>query len=500
MDGPSSQTRAPSTDGQAPPPGSPRPAHPPADVNGPRPPQSPEAPRRPDPAQGQGTSPQTGHRSDAQPAETNGPGPKPADAPPHAPEPGKPTDTTAPRTDQQAESWRNDFEPAPQKSPEPADSTSGADSSDWQKDFEPTPSQPSSPSNGQHGDLDTETDAPSPSDATKPAPKWWESDGGSPFDPKPDPASGHDADADTSSGADSDQQSGDVGEKPAEEQKSPWDQPDESPDGDGVPDDLPDQDYLGNPNYRADEATHEAMLAKYDETWLTDDKYMLDHQIKRRIEALKETDPELYAAIEKIPHDQKLAMHGYTKHSFSEMNKALRTQDPEMLRRYDEQIRCIVSGMNQLPDFSGKAHRVVTVDDPGLAAAIADSYEPGKVVTEHSFTSTSVRPDPDNPDQPKSKFSGLVEFHMEITGGKDLRPFNDRSAEAEILLPPGTSLEVTGKYQDPDTGKWHIHVRQVPTPRLPDGSVPPPLPRPDWTPPPSDPFSSNITDALSPFG
>ncbi|WP_165968424.1 ADP-ribosyltransferase [Saccharopolyspora elongata] len=533
MDGLSSQTRAPG--GQPQTPGSPRPAQPPADVSGPRQPQSPEAPRRPDSAQGPGTSPQapTGHRSDAPPAETNGPGSKPADAPPHAPEPGKPTDTTTPRTNQQAESWQNDFEPERSNAPE----APAADSSTWRNDFEP--SEPASPPKNREN---LETEAPAATDSTTNAPKQ-DADDWSPFDPKPDPApSGHsevdapkqhaddwspfdpkpDPQSPGHSEVDAPKQEADgwrpfdpkpdpQGDAPdlksadsggyGDAPKSDFDRPDESVDFDRDsidPDEF--MERISDRNFRADEVTEKAVRGEYgrdpEGVKLAKDR---DDLLAKNLKEIESIDPDLAQRIRSMSDVEKLQLYAYTQPGhFYEMNDALRRQDPEAIAKYRDKIEVMVSALNQIPDFSGPAHRVINTGNPDFAAAIAAGYNPGELVTENSFTSTSVRPDPDNPSQPKSKFPGNVELHMNLKTGKDIRFINPNTGEAEVLLPPGCVFKVVDKWFDEAKGKWHIKLDQVLVEDIPDGKLPPP-PKLDYT-PSQEARKPNISNMLDGFG
>ncbi|RRO12982.1 hypothetical protein EIL87_25290 [Saccharopolyspora rhizosphaerae] len=238
-------------------------------------------------------------------------------------------------------------------------------------------------------------------------------------------------------------------------------------------------------DYRADVETRESVQQSY----ARDDRGQeldrgLNEMLDRHLPRIREENPELAVKIEHMDRTELLQLHAYTQPGHYEaMNKALREQDPDALATHRDKIETMVSALNELPDEACKAHRVVGAVTPEHAAAVAAGYEPGSMIRENAFTSTSVREDPNNPGQPKSKFPGKVEFHMDLRTGKDLRFLNPRDGEAEILVPPGSSFKVTGKWFDENTGVWHIELEQVLLDDMPGGELPP-APKFDYTPPP----------------
>lgn len=94
------------------------------------------------------------------------------------------------------------------------------------------------------------------------------------------------------------------------------------------------------------------------------------------------------------------------------MNAALRAGDTDALRYYDAHIRAATSWLNQLPPFEGQVCRGVSVYDPQVAGRIAESYQPGTIVAERPFTSTSASND--------ANFDGLVQFTIESRSGRDV--------------------------------------------------------------------------------
>jgi hypothetical protein len=123
------------------------------------------------------------------------------------------------------------------------------------------------------------------------------------------------------------------------------------------------------------------------------------------------------------------------------------------LRYYDAHIRAATSGLNQLPPFEGQVYRGVSVYDPQVAGRIADNYQPGTIVTERPFTSTSASND--------ANFDGLVQFTIESRSGRDVTDLSHFGAmEREILFPPGIEFRILDRTYDPNSGMWHIIMRE----------------------------------------
>jgi hypothetical protein len=149
--------------------------------------------------------------------------------------------------------------------------------------------------------------------------------------------------------------------------------------------------------------------------------------------------------------DQIIAVIGYTGSDYRMLNKALRSKDPDEMARLGPYIRSADQGLAALPNFEGKVYR-----GADLPASVIDKYEPGKVVTEDAFTSTSY--------DAGSKFSGNVVFEIVSRTGKQVEFLSEFSHEKEILLRPGTRLLVTDKFievGDDGTKTYRILCEEV---------------------------------------
>jgi uncharacterized protein (UPF0218 family) len=135
------------------------------------------------------------------------------------------------------------------------------------------------------------------------------------------------------------------------------------------------------------------------------------------------------------------------------MNSALRQGDTAALQDLDLLIRGATSALNQLPEHVGQVFRGIHTD-PASAAEIATRYNPGDVVTEHAFTSTSA-------DLNKS-FDGPIEMIIDSKTGRDITDISRYGdLEREVLFPPGTRFKVLARIFDESTQKWKIALREL---------------------------------------
>jgi len=90
------------------------------------------------------------------------------------------------------------------------------------------------------------------------------------------------------------------------------------------------------------------------------------------------------------------------------------------------------SGLNKLPDYKDKnVYRQISLSGEQIA-----QYEPGKVITEHAFTSTSKTR------EGAASRMGNTEFVIRSKKGKDVEAFSRHPEEKEVLFTPGTQFKV----------------------------------------------------------
>ncbi len=141
------------------------------------------------------------------------------------------------------------------------------------------------------------------------------------------------------------------------------------------------------------------------------------------------------------------------------MNKALRARDVRALDRIEVDIKVLSSALNKLPGTHQKTYRVSELAGPAIAA-----YQPGEIVTERAFMSTSVAHD-------ESATNRAVWIVHGRGGGKNIEPIANR--EREILYPAGTRFEIIRRKTvvRPNAEPWQsrrfelIEMREVPDER-----------------------------------
>jgi hypothetical protein len=72
--------------------------------------------------------------------------------------------------------------------------------------------------------------------------------------------------------------------------------------------------------------------------------------------------------------------------------------------------------------------------------AVLDRYQPGTVIREPAFTSSSAN----------HSFPGNVQFEILSKNGRLIQDFASNAREAEVLFPPGTPFEVAGRAETAD--------------------------------------------------
>jgi hypothetical protein len=141
------------------------------------------------------------------------------------------------------------------------------------------------------------------------------------------------------------------------------------------------------------------------------------------------------------------ALADYTGFGYTDLNDALRngTVDASQAPRVDALNRAL----EKLPTYEGPVVRGSDIPPEVLAR-----YEPGSVITELGFVSTTMNPAVAQ----LPTFAGNVEFQIMSTSGRDISSFSIFPAEQEVLFPSGTKFYVVDKVVDPVTGKTIIEM------------------------------------------
>lgn len=171
-----------------------------------------------------------------------------------------------------------------------------------------------------------------------------------------------------------------------------------------------------------------------------------------------------------IPAEDLVALRAYTRDAPERggesiqqaVNVALRSRDPSLLERHSAHIRVALSGLNQLPAHRGLVFRAA-VGDADVGELIASWYVPGNRLRERSFTSATARED--------FVINGAVQYTICSRAGREIAALSHRPDEAEVLFRPGTEFVVLSRRRDPDSGAWHVILREVEAPDSKDHDV-----------------------------
>jgi len=158
---------------------------------------------------------------------------------------------------------------------------------------------------------------------------------------------------------------------------------------------------------------------------------------------------------ELTPGEVKAIYRYTTDDGYQEMNGYLRnpsSYSPQDAARIQRDIDDAVAGMDKLPQYSGKTYR-----GTDMPHAVLDTWQPGAIVKDEAFWSTTTDADVG------LRFRNGGEFFVTITDGTgvDIQALSHYGDEAEILVRPGTSYEVLTRDWNP-SGYWDLTAREVP--------------------------------------
>jgi hypothetical protein len=141
------------------------------------------------------------------------------------------------------------------------------------------------------------------------------------------------------------------------------------------------------------------------------------------------------------------AVADYTGPGHDDLNSALRngTMDASQQAR----VEALNQALEKLPPHHGPVFRGTHLPDDELAR-----YQPGVVVTERAFVSTSVDPAVAR----FAAFAGNVEFKILSRTGRDISSVSTFPSEREVLFPTGVQFYVLDRKSDPHTGRTIIEM------------------------------------------
>ena len=142
------------------------------------------------------------------------------------------------------------------------------------------------------------------------------------------------------------------------------------------------------------------------------------------------TDPEL------------VAVWHYTGGGYRRLNNALRSTDRQRHDGVQNFKLTLRAALARLPDDTGSKRR-----GADLSAGDIARYQPGSVVTETFFVSSS------------KPFSGNTRFWIRSRHGKDVQPFSQVPSEKEVLFTADTRFRVLGVEQR--GRETHIEMEEI---------------------------------------
>jgi hypothetical protein len=142
-----------------------------------------------------------------------------------------------------------------------------------------------------------------------------------------------------------------------------------------------------------------------------------------------------------------MALADYTESGYEELNGALRSDAMDASQQ--ARVEALNNALDKLPAYDG-----LVVRGANLPPEVLAQYEPGEVITESAFISTTT-----NPAVAQSPaFAGNVEFRIQSTTGRDISSVSLFPAEQEVLFPAGAKFYVVSKTVDPLTGRTIIEM------------------------------------------
>jgi hypothetical protein len=140
------------------------------------------------------------------------------------------------------------------------------------------------------------------------------------------------------------------------------------------------------------------------------------------------------------------ALADYTGPGHVDLNEALRSGIMDASQQ--ARVEALNQALEKLPPHHGPVFRGTHLPDGELAR-----YQPGVVVTERAFVSTSIDPAVAR----FAAFAGNVEFKILSKTGRDVSSFSAFPSEREVLFPPGVQFYVLDRRSD-STGRTIIEM------------------------------------------
>lgn len=129
---------------------------------------------------------------------------------------------------------------------------------------------------------------------------------------------------------------------------------------------------------------------------------------------------------------EQLALSAYTGSCSRTINEALRKNDAALMKKCDSVIDLLEIALGNFPDYHGRVIRYAS-----LPQAVLDKYEPGKIVDDPAFMSTSRHQ--------QWTWQGTTKLLIKTNHGKSIEALSSHPGEWEVLLRPGSRFRVIRK-------------------------------------------------------
>jgi hypothetical protein len=150
-----------------------------------------------------------------------------------------------------------------------------------------------------------------------------------------------------------------------------------------------------------------------------------------------------------VDYFEKISIKLYTTQLYKVVNPALREQKENSI--YASYITVLCSALNKIPNFTGDVFRVVN-----LPQDIIDLYQPGMVITEKAFLSTSASLDGIAIFQEYTNRKFNTHFFIKSKNGKDISAYSIWPEEKEVLFRAGSKFKVTKVYR-----RWFSKITKI---------------------------------------
>lgn len=134
----------------------------------------------------------------------------------------------------------------------------------------------------------------------------------------------------------------------------------------------------------------------------------------------------------------------YSGSAYADTNGQLRSNSiSEETHNHSVQLN---DALSKLPKYTKPTTRGTKLSTTELA-----KWQPGKIVADHGFMSTTKKSEPD--------FSGNVMFTVHGKNGRDIQQLSHHDHEREVLFPSGTKFKIVSRTES--YGKHHITIEEV---------------------------------------